>query len=720
MPTSPVAEIRHALTPRALIIGAVCVAGLGFLIPYSDLKLQGTWIAACHLPIGVFCFFFILVGLVNSFLRKALPRKALAAPELLFIYCMMLAGSGVPSFGLTEYLFPTLVGYRYFASPENKWEDLFFKHIPEWLTPTNEKAVKDFYEGLPPGQHIPWGAWATPLIAWTILALAFFVIMACVTVIFRKQWVENEHLIFPLVQLPLDMMDGADKSIMPPFLCNRLMWLGAAIPLIIHSWNGFHALYPSVPAIPLSQGLNQFFRGKPWDHIGMVTILLHFSIVGFSFLLSAELSFSLWFFFILFNLESVALCALGVEVPAIPNYPTQASAALQMLGAFWTLYVYMLYLVRGQIREMVRRAFGRRLPTPPAPLPRREGGEDLTPRSQKTSAPVPLSNRGGGEHGPSSSPSPLSNRGRGDYGPSFIPSPLVERGSGGEADEPLSYTVAVWGIIIGFAVIGAWCSLAGTAAWLGMLSFFISFMTAVVLTRMVAEGGLLFIQAPFRPTDMYVVTTGSGWMSPRAQTLHAFFERVFMLDLRTFLMPSIMDSYKIAQVAKLNKRHLMLGIGVAVVVAIAASYISIMNVCYHQGAVSLLGWFCTASPRQPFETLVGNLATPKHASPISMLFIAIGIAMTVGLSLARARFAWWPFHPLGYAMGPSWPMIQLWFSILIGWIAKSVLMHYGALGMYRKAKPFFMGLVVGEFLAAGIWVAVGAFTGLRGYRFFLF
>ena len=680
---SPVAEIRHALTPRALIIGAVCVAGLGFLIPYSDLKLQGTWIAACHLPIGVFCFFFILVGLVNSFLRKAMPRKALAAPELLFIYCMMLAGSGVPSFGLTEYLFPTLVGYRYFASPENKWEDLFFKHIPDWLTPTNEKAVRDFYEGLPPGQPIPWGAWATPLLAWTILALAFFVIMACVTVIFRKQWVENEHLIFPLVQLPLDMMDGADKSIMPPFLCNKLMWIGAAIPLLIHSWNGFHALYPAVPAIPLAQGLNQFFRGKPWDHIGMVTILLHFSIVGFSFLLSAELSFSLWFFFVLFNLESVALCALGVEVPPIPNYPTQASAALQMLGAFWTLYVYMLYLVRGQIGEMVKKAF------------------NLTARS--TSPPGPLSTRGEGvSDGPCS------------------PSPRVEWGSGGEVDEPLSYTVAVWGIIIGFAVIGAWCSLAGTAAWLGMLSFFISFMTAVVLTRMVAEGGLLFIQAPFRPTDMYVVTTGSGWMSPRAQTLHAFFERVFMLDLRTFLMPSIMDSYKIAQVAKLNKRHLMLGIGVAVVIAIAASYISIMNVCYHQGAVSLLGWFCTASPRQPFETLVSNLATPKHASPISMLFIAIGVATTLGLSFARARFAWWPFHPLGYAMGPSWPMIQLWFSILIGWIAKSVLLHYGAFGTYRKAKPFFMGLVVGEFLAAGIWVAISAATGLRGYRFFLF
>jgi hypothetical protein len=638
------------------------VAGLGLLIPYSDLKLQGTWIAACHLPIGVFCVFFILIGVVNGFLRRFVARRALTVPELLFIYCMMIAGSGIPSFGLTEYLFPTLAGYRYYSSPENKWEDTFFKYIPDWLTPTNEKAVRDFYEGLKPGQPIPWGAWATPILAWTILALAFFFVMACVTVLFRKQWVENEHLIFPLVQLPLEMTDNPGGAAIPPFLRNKMMWIGASIPLLVHSWNGLHAIYPAVPAIPLAQGLNQFFRGKPWDHVGMLTILLHFSIVGFSFLLSAELSFSLWFFFILFNLESVALCAMGVEVPPIPNYPTQAPAALQMLGAFWVLYLYMLYLVRGQIRAMIRQAFSGR-----------SAGEAASRADEHS-----------------------------------------------DADEPMSYSFAIWGIIIGFAVIGTWCSLAGTAAWLGVLSFFISFMTAVVLARMVAEGGLLFIQAPFRPTDMYVTLSGSGWMSPRAQTLHAFFQRVFMLDLRTFLMPSIMDSYKIAQVGRLNKKHLIAAIGISAVVAIVASYYSLMTVCYRNGAVTLLGWFCTASPRQPFETLVGNLATPKRASGISVVFIAIGMIVTVALSLARARFAWWPLHPLGYAMGPSWPMIQLWFSILIGWIAKSMLMRYGSGSTYRKAKPLFLGLVVGEFLAAGIWVAISAATGLRGYRFFLF
>ena len=89
------------------------------------------------------------------------------------------------------------------------------------------------------------------------------------------------------------------------------------------------------------------------------------------------------------------------------------------------------------------------------------------------------------------------------------------------------------------------------------------------------------------------------------------------------------------------------------------------------------------------------------------------------LSIARLRFAWWPFHPLGYAMGPSWPMIQLWFSILVGWLMKTILMRYGSGRSYRRARPVFLGLVVGEFLAAGIWVVGSAVTGTRGHRFFL-
>ena len=46
---------------------------------------------------------------------------------------------------------PRLMGvmsYAYrFATPENDWEALLFRHLPPWLVITDAGLVKDFYEG---------------------------------------------------------------------------------------------------------------------------------------------------------------------------------------------------------------------------------------------------------------------------------------------------------------------------------------------------------------------------------------------------------------------------------------------------------------------------------------------------------------------------------------------------------------------------------------------
>jgi len=97
----------------------------------------------------------------------------------------------------------------------------------------------------------------------------------------------------------------------------------------------------------------------------------------------------------------------------------------------------------------------------------------------------------------------------------------------------------------------------------------------------------------------------------------------------------------------------------------------------------------------------------------------VGAVVTLLLSYMRVRFSWWPFHPLGYAMGPSWPMIQLWFSILVGWLTKVLILRYGGMRGFVRARPFFLGLVLGEFTVAGLWLLIDALTGVKDHRIFL-
>ena len=88
-------------------------------------------------------------------------------------------------------------------------------------------------------------------------------------------------------------------------------------------------------------------------------------------------------------------------------------------------------------------------------------------------------------------------------------------------------------------------------------------------------------------------------------------------------------------------------------------------------------------------------------------------------SFMHQRFFWWPFHPLGYAMAPTWPMIQLWFPTMLGWLFKTLTLRYGGLRFYRLMRIFFLGLILGEFLSGGLWLIIDVITNTRGHRLFL-
>ena len=72
----------------------------------------------------------------------------------------------------------------------------------------------------------------------------------------------------------------------------------------------------------------------------------------------------------------------------------------------------------------------------------------------------------------------------------------------------------------------------------------------------------------------------------------------------------------------------------------------------------------------------------------------------------RARFAWFPLHPLGYLIPLSYPMICLWFPIFVGWLCKVIISKYGGNSAYRVARPMFLGLAFGDISMMLFWLLV--------------
>ena len=82
-----------------------------------------------------------------------------------------------------------------------------------------------------------------------------------------------------------------------------------------------------------------------------------------------------------------------------------------------------------------------------------------------------------------------------------------------------------------------------------------------------------------------------------------------------------------------------------------------------------------------------------------------------GLIIAQRSFFWWPLHPVGVLIASSHMVYFFWASIFTAWLIKVVVVGFSGYGGYRTARVFFIGTVLGYFLAGGMWNIIDTFTG---------
>ncbi len=649
--TSDEAALEGAahLTARALILGLLMVAALCVAIPYTTGFMYASELGGCHFPVGPIFLLLAVVLPVSWLSARITSRWAFTSSDNLIVTSMMLVAAGIPTFGLALYLFPVMTGPAYMASVENKWEETFFQYLPSWIAPAPDStAVRWFYEGAPPGAPIPWEQWAPPLIAWSTLTFGLYLAMFCLGALVRRQWVERENLIFPLVQLPLEMIMPQRHDISAvPFFRNRLLWIGFALPFIIHNINALHAYFPGVPefqlrGIPFLAGVT----GRPWSLLRS-PIYVHFSVIGFAYFLTTEISLSLWLFWWFGRLQHVAFDAFG-------RHPTLAKVEEnQYQGAFLMYVIYGLWVARGHLSEMWRDFMQRR-------------------------------------------PPPGDGQG-----------------------EAMSVPMAFWGLIVGGAIVVTWLNMAGMSVIVAALTYIIFLVICWGMARLVVESGILFAKAvQMRPSVLLTGLAGSATFAPASLTILNFTEYVYMYDLKSFLMPQILHGLKIADEARINRRHMYRALGVALVVAVLVSYWASLEIAYAKGALAMHGWFFISGPRGNAERLKSMIINQTGVEPDRITGFAVGAVICAVLIRMRQLFLWFPLHPIAYVVGTGFEASRMWFPFLIGWIAKALVTRYGSVNLYRTLQVPFLGLVLGEYTTAGIWLIIDAMLGRTGHRVF--
>jgi len=198
-------------------------------------------------------------------------------------------------------------------------------------------------------------------------------------------------------------------------------------------------------------------------------------------------------------------------------------------------------------------------------------------------------------------------------------------------------------------------------------------------------------------------------------------DHLWMLDNRSPLLPTLLQAFKIGERAGLRQRRLAAALALSVAVAVPVSLGAYLSLMYRHGGLSLNPWFTTYYTHNLYGTWTAYLMTQgEPATPTTFLTMSLGAATMGALLLLHRLFWWWPLHPIGYLMGASWPMINFWFPIFLGWLVKSLVLRYGGAKIYRRLIAGFLALILAEFFAAGLWVVIDSCTGVTGHEIFSF
>ncbi len=641
------------VTTRAVIIGIVFALLLCAFTPYNDFKIAATYIAGTQFPIGAVFVELILVGVVNVLLRRFRPKSAFNRGELLTVWSLILVASGLPSSGMMRYFLPQIAAPHYMSDATNGWESKIWATIPEWMKITDTAAATAFAKGYPRGsEHIPWDAWARPLFFWSILAFLFLMASFCIASLIRKQWIENEKFSFPLVALPMLLAEEPEQGrLAPPLLRSPLFWLATLGVTALHTMRGLHTLYPSVPGIVIHWDMWSVFTSPPLSWTNPIDFFIYPLVIGISYLLSAEVCFSLWFFHLFYKMEIFIGAVYNIDMPGpVAGYSYKQFHSLEAFGGGVALLLWTAWSARRHIADVWEKATN-------------------GPRAKDID----------------------------------------------DSSELMSYRATMFGLIFSYVGIGIFLYLGGLNLVMILLSLITLTLALVVISWVVCQAGLLFMAQPYGTVDILTCTVGTApFKVPALYTLFRW-ENMFIFDTREMLAPSLLEAAKAAEDRGKEMRKLMgamlLVIALGWVVSLYASlWLPYMN----GGGYSLENSFTYRwSPMKPLGFAGGIASVPKKGDWTNWLHLIGGFAGVLMMLIARAQ-ANVGLHPIGFLCASVYSMHMLWFSIFIGWFGKTLIQRYGGMKGYLAAMPFFLGLILGDVINAMIWILIGNLTNV-GY-----
>jgi hypothetical protein len=508
------------------------------------------------------------------------------------------------------------------------------------IVPRGDAVVNGFWKG---NAVVPWGEWIVPIVVWTLYFTVIFWVFLCIAAVLHKHWAEVIHLPYPLVEPVVEMtrQDNMNQNGSIPFWKNRIMWAGAAVPIIVGLWNDVIAkfLVLGLPPLLLEYDIGAYARslGGLWvpllGDFPPVVFVLSTLVIGVGYFVGNDILGSVVFFYFFAQRLPRLLPELFGGI-FLSGLSARAWMYDQYYAGVLGFAVVTLYMSREQLKAVWLRAIGKVTDTI-------------------------------------------------------------------DSDEGLSYRTATFGLIAGLVIIALFNTVCLKVSLLYTIAFFaVSLALFLTFARARVQLGIPNVQYHSSKIDKRLIVPAFGGKVFGLGSINGSgFNNSLMVGFLGSGLAFMFESYKMADRSGMRRRTMSKALIFSVVASLLIGFVVGLPFIYEYGynSAQLIhdarrGFSEISSQGFPRTAPEGTL--PFQSSKDGTIPVqVIALVFTGVLAYMYSTHVWWSLHPLGYVMGVGETAVRLWSGFFIAWIIKNMLLRYFGPGAFEKARPFFMGLI---------------------------
>ncbi len=644
--------------PIWLVLVAIIFTILAAYLIYAGGNYGGAQLVLSEQPIGhtlgwvPLTSLFIGLLIVNPISHGLAKKKLLTSRSLVLLFAMIIAGASAVSRGAALTLL-SIMGLPH----EAVTNPVAFQPLLERFSPlviplggaTFSDSEMDALMGFMMGQStVPWDIWLMPCILWSVFVFAFFLMGIGMATLVRKRWAEVEHLRYPVVALATEMISqgGDDSHLLGPLWRNKLTWIGFVPGFIFILYSQLQEWYLGLPRIEVGYGNWLIFRPLYNSLQGTALGAITSPANGFALNFWGLSPMWLGVAYLIPPHGTLVSYVISHLLRLIPNYIFYSTGRANTFsynlrgmwgvfshGAVFGLGIYMLYLMRNELKLMLQAAF------------RGVTGLDDSDEavSYKTAIYLIL----------------------------------------GSSVFIILYTVL-------FLRYKVWMALLYILMYIPMI-LGTSRMRAYAATMWERNFGSydVGIQTVLLPGLVGQKTYGVGGM------ISAAILGEFDICERHMTTINLLECWKLADEEGVSKKTVTKGMTIMFMLGTAIFSYTALNFLYKgYGLATAPRKGYTWRLYRPLAPLTYQGALLKGPTTDTITFFISGLLLMWLNSWMRLRFIWWPLEPVGFAWGTRYAYEEMGNFLIMG-IIKSLIMRYGGTSLYNKLRPVFLGMIMG-------------------------